>query len=135
MPLADIDGRDRVDVAVAINHHKARQPVDLHLVNGRGHEPAPARYALEEANDLVAAIDGIERCRALAAAVGIENGIRREHLGELCRITAHDGTLKRIGEPRHLLLWHAKARPRVMNMGTSARRQLPAGTLSAVEHF
>ena len=80
-------------------------------------------------------MDWIERGRPLAAAIGIEDGVLGKKLGELRRIAGHQGAMKCVGQPRRLVLRHAKPRPRLPYVRTAARRQLPAGAFAALEHL
>jgi hypothetical protein len=113
-PVADIERRDRVDCAARVDHDKAGQPVEPDAMNGlRRRQVSGLRQAFEEADNLVAAIDGIERRGPLATAVGIEDGVLGKKLGELRRIAGHEGAMKCVGQPRRLVLRHPKPRPRL----------------------
>src|SRR5262245_18791951 len=81
--VADIKRRDRLVCAISIVHEQTRQPIESKAMNGLGRRQVPLlRQAFEEADDLVPAMDRVERGRPLAAAVGIEDSVLGENAGE-----------------------------------------------------
>ena len=99
---------------------------------GTSSQPLPAE-AGDEPQDLVAAVDRVERRVALAAAVGVEHRVLGEQLREAGEVAALQGGVERAGEPRGCVGAGREPRALVAHVVAAAGGELAARGLGAIE--
>src|SRR6516225_6749937 len=139
----DIDGDDaavtvieghRIDGAVLLAQHKARQTVDggsAHLNSMQS--GVLARNSSKEAQNLVDPIDWIERRGALAATIRIEHRVLGQQSTQRLRVAGFGRHAERSRQTRSDLGRSCKAGSAGLDMRAGAGSKLAAGGLAAAE--
>ena len=86
-----------------------------------------------ELHDGIEAEDRLRRCRTLAAAVGMDADVGRQHRAERLHVAAARGGEEGLGELEAALLLHLEARPRLADMGARPGGELAAGGRVALD--
>lgn len=80
-----------------------------------------------EFHDGIEAGDGLHGRRTLAAAIGMNADISRQHRGERFHVAAARGGEESIGKLQAAFFLYPEARPRFADMGARAGSELAAG--------
>ena len=91
-----------------------------------------ARYFVD-LHDGIEAEDRLQGCRTLAAAVGMDADIGRQHRAQRLHVAAARGGEEGLGKLEATLLFHLEARSRLADMGARAGRELAAGGRVALD--
>ena len=126
--------RKGVDRTIVLTQHQTGKAVHRRRAGLNGQQSRVlARDAGKEAQNFVGPVDRIESGSALAAAIGIKHGVFGQKLGQRRDIALLGGSGECGSQTRALFARNRKTRTRLLDMRTSARRELPASPFAALQ--